>query len=50
MNNWLQTKQYPCPACRERYLHDKAYHHALFLCPARCMTGPARPTVSEPAP
>jgi hypothetical protein len=35
MNRWLQTKTYTCPACGARYLHDKAHHHAVFLCPAR---------------
>ena len=33
MNHWLQTRQYVCPACQATYLHDQAYHHALFQCP-----------------
>lgn len=32
MNHWLQTKWYTCPKCGVTYTHDRAYHHALFLC------------------
>ena len=32
MNHWLQTKLYDCPRCDASYVHDRAYHHALFLC------------------
>ena len=32
MNHWIQSKLYVCPRCKAMYLHDKAYHHALFLC------------------
>ncbi len=35
MNRWLQTKQYECPQCGARYLHDKAYRHSCFECPKR---------------
>lgn len=35
MNRWLQTKEYECPQCGAIYLHDKAYRHACFECPAR---------------
>jgi len=35
MNPWLQTKRYECPDCGATYLHDKAYRHAAFECPAR---------------
>ena len=28
----------PCPACPEKYLHDKGYFHALFLCKQRPTT------------
>ena len=37
-NQWLQTKQYVCPACRTTYLHDRAYRHHGFECPARPVT------------
>jgi hypothetical protein len=50
MNPWLQTKQYHCPACGERYLHDKAYHHALFRCPARRMPAATLPTTNGSTP
>ena len=32
MNTWKQTRQYACPKCGANYLHDQAYHHALFMC------------------
>lgn len=32
---WLQQKQYQCPTCGTRYLHDKAHYHAVFECPFR---------------
>lgn len=32
MNRWLQTKQYTCPACGARYVHDRGYAHAGFEC------------------
>lgn len=30
-----QRKLYVCPACKAEYLHDLAYHHALFQCSKR---------------
>jgi hypothetical protein len=35
MNRWLQTKQYTCPCCGARYVHDRAYQHGCFECPNR---------------
>jgi len=35
MNNWWQKRVFECPRCRERYLHDRAYQHDLFLCQKR---------------
>jgi len=32
---WLQRRTYPCSHCGLRFLHDKMYHHALFLCALR---------------
>ena len=32
MNQWLQRKLYTCSTCGTPYLHDQAYHHALFTC------------------
>ena len=40
MNHWMQTRQYTCPRCQAAYLHDKAYHHALFRCPKRAHDHP----------
>lgn len=49
MNLWRQTKQYQCPVCGTRYLHDKAYHHALFRCSARrVLATPRRPSYFIP--
>ena len=38
MNRWLQRRLYQCPRCRTWYLHDRAYPHAVYACPARPMT------------
>lgn len=35
MNRWLQTKEYTCPDCGVKYLHDKAFWHAVYYCPKR---------------
>ena len=35
MNHWRQRKTYRCSGCGESYLHDTAYTHASFECPAR---------------
>lgn len=35
MNHWWQTRQFLCPRCKATYLHDQAYQHSLFTCPAR---------------
>ena len=45
MNHWLQSKQYVCPKCLTRYLHDQAHHHACFECPMRPLT--KRPVLIE---
>lgn len=37
MNHWRQSKLYRCQVCGAIYLHDKAYHHAVFFCPLRPM-------------
>lgn len=37
MNYWLQTKLFACTACGAQYVHDKAHHHAVFMCPNRPM-------------
>lgn len=39
MNSWLQTRQYTCQRCGARYLHDRAHHHASYVCPASRMLG-----------
>ena len=41
MNRWLQRTLYTCRECAAEYLHDNAYSHVLFLCPARRQ--PVRP-------
>lgn len=33
-----QTKLYRCPNCEAAYLHDLAYRHHCFECPARRRT------------
>lgn len=35
MNHWLQTRQFKCPRCEAKYVHDRAYLHDVFLCPNR---------------
>ena len=35
MNFWLQRKVYECSRCKQEYLHDRMYLHALFQCPKR---------------
>lgn len=35
MNRWLQSKEYRCSSCGAQYLHDRAYQHAVYQCPAR---------------
>lgn len=35
MNRWLQTRTFHCQSCQTEYLHDLAYKHRLFECPAR---------------
>ncbi len=35
---WLLRKQYRCPRCGASYVHDRAHHHDLFLCPLRPLT------------
>lgn len=32
MNLRKQTRLFVCPRCVAPYLHDRAYHHALFQC------------------
>lgn len=32
MNRWLQSRVYECTHCEATYVHDRAYHHDLFLC------------------
>lgn len=44
MNRWLQTKQYPCAACRQPVLHDRMYFHAMFTCLRRT---PATPIILQ---
>lgn len=33
-----QTKRFSCDTCGAVYLHDDAYHHAVFFCPLRPLT------------
>jgi len=35
MNRWRQTRTFHCQSCQTEYLHDLAYKHRLFECPAR---------------
>jgi hypothetical protein len=32
---WRQTKRFTCTRCNASYLHDEAYRHETFECPAR---------------
>ena len=51
MNHWQQTKTYQCPKCGATYLHDRAYPHDCFRCPARQMAGMgAQPRSRENSP
>jgi DNA-directed RNA polymerase subunit RPC12/RpoP len=34
-NFWLQRKVYECSRCKQEFLHDRMYLHALFRCPKR---------------
>ena len=34
---WKQMREFNCPLCDATYLHDEAYAHELFRCPARRM-------------
>lgn len=38
MNLWKQTRQFECPRCEAKYVHDKGYMHEVFLCPNRVRT------------
>lgn len=39
MKPWKQTKQFTCLRCNARYLHDEAYRHECFECPAPAQKG-----------
>lgn len=53
MNPWLQTRTYTCLRCGATYLHDRAHHHASYVCLARKAAGvhvhaiPASPAAPE---